>query len=133
MDSVTVSLEWPLREWPNSNADRKKHWAVQRKEARAIRTIASTLALQALAKCEPFTKPVHLTASFGFPDRRPRDLDNYSLKAYIDGIVDGGLLRDDNLRQVVSVTRVGSPERSPKGQIRVTLTITEAEELDGNL
>lgn len=117
----TASLEWPIDTWPNSNSDRRKHWTRQRREARAIRSAAAKLALT------PATGPVRLTFTFAFPDRRRRDLDNYSVKAYIDGLVDSRAIAADDHQTVTAVTRTLDPERTERGRMRVTVTIEEVD------
>lgn len=103
------------------NSNHRTHWAVKAGKARAMREAARA----ACADLEPITGPVALTVTFGFPDRRPRDLDNYSIKAAIDGAVDAGILTDDRSTVLRSVTRQVGP-RSPKGYTILTFEFTEA-------
>ena len=117
---TTVTLTWPLKTWPNPNRDRRKHWTKQREEGRNIRAAACVAATKAMGA--PFTAPVALTLAWAFPDKRSRDLENYSSKALVDGITDSGLIADDDARHIVSVTKLIDPERTPTGMLKVTAT-----------
>lgn len=65
---------------------------------------------------------VHITVAIRFPDNRRRDVGNYypTAKACLDGLVDAGVLPDDNDTHVV-----GPDMRRdrPNGPLRVTVTI----------
>jgi len=129
MTTASVSLTWPLAAWPNSNADRRKHWTRQRREARAIRQAARIEAARLRDVIAPAVVqlhgPVAVTLRFAFPDARHRDLDNYSAKALIDGLVDSGILADDDHRHIASVTRTLDPIKTLRGHLRVTVEIEE--------
>lgn len=121
--SITIRLAWPIKAWPNPNRDRRKHWTTERAEARNIRAAAHALGTQALTKTAPIPSPVVVTLKLGFPDARPRDLENWSSKALLDGLVDSGIIAGDSHRDIVRTVRELDPERSDKGHIRVTVTI----------
>lgn len=116
---TSLKMHWPLRDWPNSNADRRKHWTRQRKEAREIRAAARALAQD----IPPVETPVNVTVLFGFPDKRRRDLDNYSVKAALDGIVDSRIIPGDDTAHIASVTRRLDQRKSSKGEICVTIQL----------
>ncbi|KRE33276.1 hypothetical protein ASG85_13425 [Paenibacillus sp. Soil724D2] len=51
-------------------------------------------------------KRVSITLELYFPDKRRRDLDNYSglgFKFLMDGLVDNGILPDDSINEVVEL------------------------------
>lgn len=123
--TATVRLTWPIAHWPNPNRDRGKHWSRERREAREIRTAAALLGQQALAKVKPLRSPVNVHMLWSFPDARERDLENWSSKALLDGLVDSGLIAGDSTRHIAHTERDEDPERSERGTIRVTVTITE--------
>lgn len=124
--SATIQLTWPMAKWPNPNRDRKKHWTRERSEARAIRTTAQSLGVQALTRgTTPMRSPIAVTLAWAFPDARERDLENWSSKALLDGLVDSGLIAGDSTRHIVRTERVEDPERSPKGMLRVTVVLAE--------
>jgi Holliday junction resolvase RusA-like endonuclease len=116
---ATVTLNWPINTWPNSNRDRHKHWTKQRREAAEIRVAAFSLA----RGMHPVETPANMTVSFAFPDKRRRDLDNYSIKAFVDGLVDSGLIPDDDHAHVTSVTRTLDPAKTDKGTLRITVQL----------
>lgn len=118
-----IVIDWPIAAWPNPNRDRRKHWTRERREAREIRSAAHVLGCQSGLT---FTKPVNVTVTWAFPDKRRRDADNFSCKALIDGLVDAGVLADDDTTRVLSLTkRIDTTARTPKGHMRATITITE--------
>ena len=125
--SAIVRLTWPIAAWPNPNRDRKKHWTKEREEARNIRAMGKSLGQQALDKCGPIPSPVHVILTWAFPDRRERDLENWSSKALIDGIADSGLIAGDSTKHIARVTREVDVVRSEKGKLRVTVRIEEIE------
>jgi Holliday junction resolvase RusA-like endonuclease len=69
----------------------------------------------------------HITFAIRFPDNRRRDVGNFygTAKACVDGLVDAGLLKDDD------DTRVLGPDMRrhiPNGSPLVTITIRAIEE-----
>lgn len=116
-------LVLPTTELHNSN--HRTHWAVQARKARDMRQAARL----ACAGAAPIPGPVALTVTFAFPDRRPRDLDNYSIKAAIDGAVDAGVLTDDRSTVLRSVTRQPADAPSPKGYAVLTFEFRPAAEM----
>lgn len=125
--AAIVRLTWPIAAWPNPNRDRRKHWTREREEARNIRAMGKSLGQQALDKHQPLTSPIHVTLTWAFPDRRERDLENWSSKALIDGIADSGLIAGDSTKHIARVTREVDVVRSEKGKLRVTVRIEEIE------
>lgn len=117
--TATVTLDWPLKTWPNPNRDRRKHWGRIAKEGRAIRDAGRVLAMDR-GRVET---PVNMTLAFAFPDKRRRDLDNYSSKNLVDGLVDGGLIPEDDYAHIASVTRILDPNKTATGWLRVTVTM----------
>lgn len=116
---ASFTLLVPIREMDNSN--HRTHWAVRARKQRNLRA-------QAKAACQgitPLAGRLALTVSFRFPDRRHRDLDNYSLKGAIDGAVDAQLIPDDRSTVLHTVTRTRDETRAPKGFVRLHFTFTE--------
>lgn len=116
---TTFTLFVRMRDMDNSN--HRTHWAVKAKKQRELRAAAHG-ACQGLTT---LTGPVALTITFRFPDKRHRDLDNYSCKGAIDGIVDAGLIADDRSTILRSVTRTRSDEPSPRGYVRLDFNLEE--------
>lgn len=123
--SATVTLTWPLASWPNPNRDRRKHWTRERAEARAIRGAAAEAGADQVTIVGTVPSPVQVTLHWAFPDGRQRDLENWSSKALIDGIVDSGLITGDSHTDIVRIVRDLDPERSERGTLRVTAEIEE--------
>lgn len=118
---AVVVIEWPIVAWPNSNRDRHKHWRVKRREARMIRTAAHVIAQQERVTV---SSPVSVEVAWVFPDARDRDIENWSTKALMDGIVDAGVLADDNARKLARISKhIDLDARTPRGYLRATVTI----------
>lgn len=116
---TTFTLFVPTRGVNNTNS--RSHWRVVAKNRAMMRAMAR----DACTGLPGLVGRVELVALFAFPDNRPRDLDNYEIKAAIDGAVDAGLLTDDRSKVLRPVTRDEHPFRSPKGFIRIDLTFKE--------
>ena len=110
-DTTTRSfrLEMPARLELVSANDRL-HWAVRNRRGQQLRKAAWALARQARI---PLLERAVITAEYQPPlISRLRDADNLapSVKYLIDGLVDAGVLPDDNARHVTQVTyRLGDP------------------------
>lgn len=76
------------------------------KKSRIIKQIRSDAAWIVKGERERMQVPVHVTMVWEVPDRRVRDAGACSptLKAAIDGLVDGGLLQGDSHKWVTSET-----------------------------
>jgi len=123
---VKFAITQPISVWPNPNRDRRMHWAKQRTRERTIRTHAHIAAKNIYNTTGPLLSPVTITLEIGFPDKRQRDLENWSSKGLIDGIVDSGLLQNDSSQHVTKTIRIQGPP-SPKGTITMTIHIEEAD------
>ncbi len=109
----------PITQMDNSN--HRTHWAVRARKQRQLRA-------QAKAACQglnPLAGRLTLTVSFRFPDKRHRDLDNYSLKAAVDGAVDAGLIPDDRSTILHTFIRTRDETRAPRGYVRLHFTYTQ--------
>ena len=104
-------------EWINPNI--REHWAVTAAKTRTWRTAT---AVHARAANIPPLAGAHVLAEFCFADGRRRDLDNLSLKACIDGIVDAGVIADDDYRHLIGPDRRLGPRVTGLARIRITIT-----------
>jgi len=77
------------------NANGRHHWAAKARKVRAIRTAARW---QAKAARIPRLTKARIVVEYLPPDRRRRDPANWapSAKAAVDGLVDAGVLDDDD-------------------------------------
>lgn len=107
-ETFTITLDLPSAELSQNKA-RVGHWS---KKSRAVKAARETAALEASfllasqSRFVPWTR-ARISGRFYYPDKRRRDLLNSigSLKAYIDGIVDAGVLADDS--GIVEVGKFG--------------------------
>lgn len=113
---VTLVIPAPC-EWINSND--RTHYQTRAKLTKAWRTAAYIASRN--ARIPPFTTPVHVLAHIQKPRGGRWDPANWypTAKACVDGLVDAGILEDDDH------TRVQGPDmrRAGKGPNQLTLTI----------
>src|SRR5699024_10335942 len=109
----TLTLTIPDEYWLTSN--QRLHWAVKAKRTKFIRTLAHVTAGNAFNGRT--WQVAHVGVFVGYPTRAKVDPSNAApaLKAALDGIVDAGVLPDDNHEHVPSVTYMREPGRSGKG------------------
>lgn len=119
--SASVTLTIPKAVWWTSNS--RLHWADRAKRTKAIRTQAGLLG----RTCGAFNQ-VTITATICYPTARRADAHNTAgtvLKAAIDGLVDAGVIADDDATHLTAlVIQQGPPTRQP-GTYTVTLNIQE--------
>lgn len=116
------------------NANQRLHYQAKGRKAAALRLLGRDLGQQ----LDPAgDRRVRIVYTFGFLDRRSRDVDNLAptTKALTDGIRDAGILIDDSDRYIEGPDRrTGplSPEASKRPtharRVRVTVTLTESTE-----
>lgn len=69
---------------------------------------------------EPFAK-AYIDVCLYFRDNRRRDLDNYLPKGILDGLVLGGVLKDDSWQCIAQLAITGAIDReNPRTEIIVT-------------
>ena len=104
------------------NPNKRLHRSVVWRARREAREQAGWLALAAGVPTQPLRK-AHITITFVAGDGVRRDIDNLfaSMKGYIDGIVDAGVIADDSALNVSYTIRY---ERREKAN-----TIIEMEEI----
>lgn len=102
------------------NANQRRHWRHRQRVTKDWRDAAGWLAKAAGV---PRLQRAHIVVEFSFGDQRRRDVANYqpTVKAIVDGLIDVGLLPDDNDRHLVGpdLRRV---ERSGLALARVVVT-----------
>lgn len=89
-DAVRIDLPWPL---PPLTANQRMHWAHKAKVTREVRQTAAVLARKA-----PKAEMVVVTLHYQPRDKRRRDRHNLwpTVKACVDGLVDAGIVPDDD-------------------------------------
>lgn len=91
VDGVHVPLS-------GANQQRGQHWAAQKRANDPWRTFGIIAGRRLTHEGFRPPKPVQIRLVLPVPDRRRRDPHNYVgtvVKAFVDGLVIGGLLRDD--------------------------------------
>jgi crossover junction endodeoxyribonuclease RusA len=104
------------------NSNDREHWSKRAKVSALIRTAA-----RAQCKDIPRLGKVKIRAVYYAPDNRRRDVSNLfpSVKAAVDGIVDAGVLKDDNDKYVVALEMVRGEYNIPKGQLMIEILPVE--------
>jgi Holliday junction resolvase RusA-like endonuclease len=107
------------------NANDRLHYRTKATRTKAWRTVANDTALTGdfTTACDR----AHITVSYRFPNNRRREVSNLqpTSKAIVDGLVDAGLIPDDDDLHVVGPD---NRREYPNGTPRVTVTITPLEE-----
>jgi hypothetical protein len=106
MTAYQIRLPWKER---ILHANQRLHWAEKNRRTQTVRAVVASYA--DLAKLPKGCDQVRVTLTWR-PARRYRtDSDNLFplLKAGLDGLVDYGLVPDDNSRHVESRCRIGEP------------------------
>jgi len=118
-DVITIELPLPAKSLsPNARV----HWAVKARDVKAYRQRAASRVRCLLGGAEPQWETVTSQATFYHASNRRRDNDNLnaSLKSAQDGLVDGGLLSDDE-----HVTPLPPVKLIDRDRPRVEITITK--------
>lgn len=91
------------------------HWSVRSEEAKRVHQLVAC----EIVDRQAFTVPVSITIETGYKDKRRHDPDGAASKLYIDGLVAGGLLADDDMEHVKSVTL--RSVRSDRDYVEITV------------
>ena len=106
------------------SSNRRLHWSHRHQVQQYHRGMATIM-----FRRPPFTfDRARITVTFAFPTRRKRDVANlYDLvvKPTVDGLVDAGLLPDDDDTHLVGPDIRRSPEPSPRGKVRITVRVED--------
>ncbi|QHO91050.1 hypothetical protein CWT12_06560 [Actinomyces sp. 432] len=101
-----------------------KHWRYRHPRAKSVRSVSEQTARFTRA---PRLERARIVIEILFPDRRRRDTHNLmaTAKPIVDGLVDAGLLPDDDARHLAGPHLEASTELSPKrwGQRTFTFNI----------
>lgn len=94
---MEITLPWPPA---ILNPNKRVHWSVKAKAAKAYRKACYALCLEAGLRSIPWEGDIHLWADFYPPDRRHRDDDNAfsSFKNGRDGMADALGVNDRRFR-----------------------------------
>lgn len=105
------------------SANERLHFHVKARLTQAWRSLAC-----ACAYARPHYDHAHITVSIRFPTNHRRDVGNYypTAKAIVDGLVDAGVLDDDDDSRVIGPDL---RRERPNGPLRVTVHIEPLEGL----
>lgn len=104
---ITLTLPFPPAGL-SPNRIRREHWSLRSELSKAYREECRLLTRQRLLQLGetkqtlPLKEPVRARITFVIKDNRRRDMDNLfaAFKPAIDGMVDAGVLRDDDIWSV---------------------------------
>lgn len=103
------------------NKERGQHWSERSDEVKQRRKDAFWLAKEAKV---PHLERVLIVATPIYPDRRRRDPGNAypTVKAIVDGLVDAGVIADDNDKHVSGILmRPAEVRRGTPGAMRIDI------------
>jgi len=112
---TTIALTLPIKDVPNPNRHTSRFALSGRRKK--IRTAVALLA----QNIEPVETPCVIDFTFTWPNRLIRDSHNFEVKGYLDGLVDAGVIPDDNDSVVLRTSIAGHVVRL-KGSRDVTIT-----------
>lgn len=115
----TLELEIPRDWWMTSN--QRLHWAAKAKRTRWIRQAAALA-----ARGTRHHRQAHVTAYVAYPRNNRADPANAypTIKAAIDGLVDAGVLGDDDSTHLPALTIRRDPPTGRTGLYRIRLVLT---------
>lgn len=116
--ATTLTFEPPA---PFINANDRTHHMVKAKLTKAWREAAY------IAATARRFESAHIVCAIRFPNNHRRDVGNYypTAKAIVDGLVDAGMLPDDNDAHLIGPDM---RRHIPNGSPLVTVTITDLKE-----
>lgn len=125
MTDQTLTIDVPDSAWLTSN--RKEHPQVVARKRRVLRQLAWAKTKQ--ARLRPYSGPVHVMAWIQYRTGGRADPCNAypSIKSLIDGLVDAGLITDDDSEHVIGPDMRRTPGKAPADCHRIKLTFTEQE------
>lgn len=121
-----VVVEVPAAEWLTSNG--RYHWASRARRTRKLRTRAALAARAARPRIPPMVRARITVHVHGRTRARTDPANAYpTIKAVVDGLVDAGVLPDDDAAHLDGPDmRLGDPDpRLPTGHHRLTVDITD--------
>lgn len=79
----------------------KRHWGLYS----AMKRKWKLLIMQEVVtqNLKPMPEPIRVIVSYTYPDNRRRDPDNYLMKFIFDGLVEAGIISDDNYTIIKSI------------------------------
>ena len=124
MTRASFTIAIPIKDLSNTN--KTEIWRVSGPKRKMLRQFIADAA-QGLPHVEA---PARGVVTFVWPDKINRDPDNYSLKGLWDGLVDAGVLSDDNGQILRTTIRFAAPWRHNLGRSVVVLGV-KVEQLEG--
>jgi len=123
---TTLTIEVPRALLISAND--RMHWREKARRTAALRIFGRHAASRTFWIWERPVRPVTLTVTVTYPPlARRRDASNLAptVKGLLDGIVDAGLLPDDNDRVIVATTYQASADKGTPGVWRFMLEFSE--------
>lgn len=106
------------------NSNDRGHWAAKAARTKKVRAMAKSVAINATSLLDP---PVIITATVQYARAGRHDAHNLqpTVKALIDGLVDGGLLVDDSDEYVHAVVFKAMVGRGRVGHTTIHINLEE--------
>lgn len=110
------------------NANHRLHWAQRKDRTSHLRRKANLLARESLNRGGKHSStPVHIIATISTPTNSKFDPPNAAptVKALIDGLVDAGVIPDDDHHHVPRVSFERGPKTGRSGYYRIIIDLQE--------
>lgn len=117
----TMTFDVPAALWLSANA--RPHWAEKARKTKALRQLGWYVSHDSGLRLDT----THVAAFIGYPRNGKADPANAAptVKALIDGMVDGGVWPDDDSTHVIGPTFLRDPKPDVVGIYRVRFVLTE--------
>ena len=115
---MILTIDIPAAMWLTANA--RNHWALKARRTRHLRQLGFMA-----ARKQPAMDRANLAAVISYPTARRADPSNAAptVKALLDGIVDAGVLPDDDHLHVPHVDYSRGPNTGERGLYRIVLRL----------
>lgn len=123
---TTLWIDLPKRLWWTTNDGRRMHWGAISSRTKEIREYVATLS-ERIPRMEQAR--IVVTAAYPTAGRQdPANLSGTVSKAAIDGLVDAGVLPDDDSKHLVEVAFRRDPEKTRRGWYQLKIEVIEVSE-----
>lgn len=110
-------ISFPNRFPPSMNQILRQHWRWSRKQKKEFTQDVCT---EARLQNIPALPKIYVQLRLFFPNRLRRDMDNYSAKYFVDGLVEAGVVPDDSPEFVFALpTLIGYNKILPCTVLRI--------------
>ena len=111
-----IKILIPDRQHPSLNVWTRMHWA---KKSKLKKSWESEIILKSGKYGQPMLENAQVEVIYYFDNRNRRDKDNYVPKFILDGLVKGGIIKDDNDSNIFLNWKLKYDKENPRTEIIV--------------